>query len=190
MSAAGRAGVGIWLGLVMFTGCTSGNDARRTPALDEATARRLVGAWDATFSLDRSMTVTGDSARPTSIAGVLAFVEERRGQLAVPQLRDATHEVAYDVDFRPFGFDLRDRGTSPVAVARTSGKDSVAIVFGAGESLFHLRVQGVFVGDSVTGLWSAESPRAGAGGRFSMHRRQVGREDSGVIRARRPPPGA
>ena len=176
MSRTARAVTAIWSLVVVFAGCSRTDDTRRERALDAPTARLLVGTWDATFTLDRPLTVTSDSTRPLPVTGVLAFVEARHVAPESPQLSGSTHDVAYDVDFRPFGFDLRDRGASPVAVARTSERDSVAILFGAGESLFSLRVQGAFIGDSVSGVWTAESPRsAGAGGRFSMHRRQVAR---------------
>jgi hypothetical protein len=155
-------------------GCSGTDDSSRERALDTPTARRLVGSWDATFTLDRPLIVTADSTRPRSVTGALAFVEARRVPPEVPQLSGATHDVAFDVDFLPFGLDLRARGASPVAVARTSERDSVSILFGADESLHAVRVQGAFVGDSVTGVWTADSPRsAGAGGRFSMHRHQV-----------------
>ena len=160
----------------VFVGCSRTDDARRERALDAPTARLLAGMWDATFTLDRPLTVTSDSTRPRSVTGALAFVEARHVAPVIPQLSGATHDVAYDVDFRPFGFDLRDRGAALPAVARTGERDSLVIWFGADASLFSLRVQGAFVGDSVSGVWTAETPRAGgAGGRFSMHRRQVSR---------------
>ena len=160
----------------VFVGCSKTDDSRRERALDAPTARLLVGTWDATFTLDRPLKVTSDSTRPRSVTGALAFVEARHVAPEIPQLSGATHDVAYDVDFRPFGFDLRDRGAAPPAAARTGERDSVAILFGTGESLFSLRVQGAFVGDSVSGVWTAETPRSGgAGGRFSMHRRQIAR---------------
>ena len=164
--------VGLWCGAVAV-GC-SGGGSHDGPTVDEQTARRLVGAWDATFLLDRPLTVPTDSVRPLPVVGVLAFVEDRSGQRDLPRLAGTTHSVAYDLDFRPFGFDLRDRGMPPVSAARTSVRDSVDIVFGAGDSFFSLRAQGAFTGDSLAGTWSVESPRAGAGGRFSMHRRQIG----------------
>jgi hypothetical protein len=162
--------------VVVFIGCSKTDDSGRERALNAPTARLLTGIWDATFTLDRPLIVTSDSTRPRTISGAVAFVEARHVAPEIPQLSGATHDVAYDVDFRPFGFDLRDRGATPPAVARTSERDSVAILFGNGESLFSLHVQGAFVGDSVSGVWTAEASRSGeAGGRFSMHRRQVAR---------------
>jgi hypothetical protein len=175
MSRMARAVIAIWCTVFVFVGCSRTDDTRRERAMDAPTARLLVGTWDATFTLDRPLTVTSDSTRPPPVVGVLAFVEAHHAAPEIPLLAGSTHDVAYDVDFRPFGFDLRDRGASPVAVARTSEKDSVAMLFGNGESLFSLRVQGAFIGDSASGVWTAESPRAGAGGRFSMHRRRDAR---------------
>jgi hypothetical protein len=176
MSRVARAVIATWCTVFVFVGCSRTDDTRRERALEAPTARLLVGTWDATFTLDRPLTVRSDSTRPVAVTGVLAFVEAHHVAPEIPQLSGSTHDVAYDVDFRPFGFDLGGRGAAPIAVARTSERDSVAILFGADESLFSLRVQGAFIGDSVSGVWTAESPRsAGAGGRFSMHRRQVAR---------------
>jgi hypothetical protein len=176
MSRKARLVTAICSLVIVFVGCSSTDDASRERALDSPTARLLVGVWDITFTLDRPLIVTSDPVRPRPVTGVVAFVEARHVAPEIPQLSGSTHDVAFDLDFRPFGFDLRDRGASAIAAARTGEPDSVTIVFGDDESMFSVRSEGTLIGDSVSGVWTAEAPRsAGAGGRFSMHRRQVAR---------------
>ena len=153
-------------------GCAAHDDPDRLRALNEAPARNLVGTWDATFQLDRAVIVTATVAPSAPVTGAIAFVESHTAAVDAPQLHAPTHTAVYDLDFRPFGFDLGVGGSKPVGVARTSAPDSVVVFLAPSGSLFSVRLEGVLTGDTLRGIWNAESSRAGAGGgRFILRRR-------------------
>lgn len=166
------AGAVLALTLGASLACSAREDADRRRALDQPSARRLVGTWDVTFQLDRSMRTAGSPAPHSTVTGTLALVENRVVPLDAPQLRGATHHGAYDIDFAPLGFALRDDGAARDAMARTAG-DSVVIVFESPGAAITLHARGTFSHDTLSGIWIAESPRAGAAGRFSMRRRRA-----------------
>lgn len=170
MRRAARATLALTLGASLA--CSGREDVDRRRALDEPTARRLVGTWDVTFQVDRSMRVAGSPSPHSTVTGTIALVENRVVPLDAPQLRGATHHGAYDIDFAPLGFALRDAGAAPDAMARTAG-DSVVIVFESPGAAITLHARGAFSHDTLFGIWSAESPRAGATGRFTMRRRRA-----------------
>lgn len=106
--------------------------------------------------------------------------EDHLWRATYPQMSAPTHAGAYDVDLRAFDFPVRDAGESPVAIARTvhdsshsptnAHADSVYIVLNPGTSRYALMLRGTFAGDSVAGMWSAES-FPGGGGTFVFYRR-------------------
>ena len=168
--------------LIVLLAC-GGDSPRRREALAEEPARRLVGAWDATFWLDRPVTLRSAlSSPPRRIEGSMAFLEDHVGTPSVEELSDPTHVGVFDIDFSPFGFELRNTNGIPRAVARTvrratalitslNGKtmpDSVTIVLDPGTSRFPFRLVGAFTSDSITGTWWA-GQALGGGGRFSLH---------------------
>jgi hypothetical protein len=172
--------------LLVALGC-HGDTAERNRALEKDAARRLVGAWDATLWLDHPVTLaTAPSTLPRRVAGSLAFLEDHYGTLSPGELGDPTHIGVYDIDFRSFGFQLQDVNGVPTAVARTTaratttppgaaavaGPDSVTIVLAPGTSQYPCRLAGVFMADSITGIWTA-GQLLGGGGRFSLRRHRT-----------------
>ena len=160
-----------------------GADAARAHTLDEPAARRLVGTWDARFRSDRPDSAAGlGGARATETRGTIALVEDRAGT-AYPDVPLALHAGAYDVDFRPLGFDPHVADEPPTAVATTLGAaaggrtpDSVLVVLspqGGGRGVTRAVVlRGRLAGDSVVGHWlTGGVPPFGARGTFVLHRR-------------------
>jgi hypothetical protein len=172
--------------LLVALGC-HGDSAERNRALEKDAARRLVGAWDATLWLERPVTLaTARRTLPRSVAGSLAFLEEHYGDYSPDDLRDATHVGVYEIDFRSFGFQVGGTDAPPIAIARTAdrvtttspgaaadaGPDSVTIVLAPGTSEYPCRLTGVFIADSITGIWTA-GQLLGGGGRFSLRRHRT-----------------
>jgi hypothetical protein len=106
-------------------------------------------------------------ADTTGVTGTLSLIEDAYGQSA-PRFAGALHVGTYVADFSRFGFDLRERGEVPVALARVD-RDSVTIVLDPA-SARTFTLQGIIAGDSVSGIWSFSSRAAGARGTFVMHR--------------------
>ena len=149
---------------VAATACQA-DDAARARALASMPARQLVGVWTARFHLIvPALFARADTA---DVTGTLSLIEDAYGQ-STPRFAGALHVGTYVANFSRFGFDLRERGVVPVALARVDG-DSVTITFDPADArTFTLR--GVIAGDSVSGIWSYSSRAAGARGTFVMHR--------------------
>ena len=147
-----------------LTACRS-DEAARARALASTPARELVGVWTARFHL----TVPALLARTDTadVTGTLSLIEDAYG-LSTARFAGALHVGTYVADFTPFGFDLRERGVVPVAIARVD-RDSVTIVFDPADART-LSLNGVIAGDSVSGIWSFWSRAAAARGTFVMHR--------------------
>ena len=156
--------------------CTGNDGSRGRGALNDAEALRLVGAWEASFRLDPSTSVTVYAVSSAPVTGTIVFAEDHYGRVASDELGTATHAGVYDVDFAPFGFTSRDPGDVPVAVARLAprpGGDSLHVVLSPGTPQFAVRMDGIIAGDSAAGAWHADSRSAGGGaGQFTMHRRR------------------
>jgi len=182
-----RAGQMLTIGLLLLALGCQGDSGERRRALEEAPAKHLVGVWDATFWLDRPISL-GAAARnpPRSITGLMALVEDHQDQVSSEDLSDPTHVGVYDIDFSSFGFQPGDTHSIPVAVARTtarrtvgpgqtapgSERDSVTIVLDPGTSRYPCRLTGAFSADSITGVWTA-GQALGGGGRFLLTRRRT-----------------
>ena len=158
-------------------GCASDETPARARLLDSPAARRLVGAWDVTFSLDVATSATVRPATTPSVTGTLVFAEDRYGHTSSRELGEPTHDGAYDVDFGPFGFSSRAAGDVPVAVARVasaSPHESLYVVLSPGTTRLAVQMTGTLDDDSATGEWRAAAFSAGGGaGHFTMHRRQA-----------------
>ena len=149
---------------VAATACHA-DEAARARALASMPARQLVGVWTTRYHL--IMPALLARADTTDVTGTLSLIEDAYGQ-STPRFAGALHVGTYVADFSRFGFDLRERGAVPVALARVD-RDSVTIVFDpANARTFTL--QGAIAGDSVSGMWSYSSRAAGARGTFVMHR--------------------
>lgn len=169
------------IALALTLAC-NGDSTLRRQALAAAPARRLVGTWDATFWLDRPVTLAMDRRTlPRHVAGSIAFIEQAAGDRSVEELSDLTHVGVYDIDFRSFGIHPEGVSGIPGVVARTAthgaaaptdttirGPDSVSIVLDPG-TRYPLRLFGTFIADTISGVWTT-AQALGGGGRFSLLR--------------------
>lgn len=148
-----------------LAGCSIGGGGRR---VESAPARRLVGAWDVRFHVER--TSGGPASR--DVRGELALLPNRWLTHDYPQLDVPTHYGSYDVNFGVAGFEPRDRGAIPDAIALTTGRDSATIVLDPGEGETSVMMRGAWSGDSLAGRWWVDAGRGGAiaGGHFVMVR--------------------
>lgn len=149
----------------------------RLQAVEAAPARRLVGVWNVTFTLDPAFRVRGGMDRP--LRGTLALIQDHYGGVSYPQLSTPLHYGVYDIDFRRFGFDPRDRGAVPIAVAsvstdssdgRATPVDRVHVVLDPGEAQMAITLDGTLAADSAAGTWAVDSRTASGGGTFVMVR--------------------
>lgn len=171
------AGVlGLMLGVVGCRGATPGD---RDALLARADAERLVGVWDVTFVLERSLTYLYDSATARPVVGSMAFTENRRGEETLGDFGEVTNKGVYDVDLSSFGLTLPSGDRTGTAIARTvpegaSGRgatplrDSVFVALDPEDSRLNVRLTGILVADSAFGSWTSDALRSG---RFVMRRR-------------------
>ena len=152
------------LALVM-AGCSIGGGRRR---VESAPARRLVGTWDVRFHVER----TSDGPVSRDLRGELALLPNRWVTHDYPQLDVPTHYGSYDVNVRAAGFEPRDRGAIPDAIALTTGRDSAIVVLDPGEGETSVMMRGAWSGDSLVGRWWVDAGRGGAvaDGHFVMAR--------------------
>jgi hypothetical protein len=135
-------------------------------------AQRLVGTWDVRFDLERPLLLTARTGTAVRVVrGRLAFLENEWLNASYPQIETPTDYGTYDIDFTPFGFEPRNAGQPPTAVAGWLGKDSVEIILAPEQSRTAVAMRGKFAGDSIAGTWEVSISRAdGGGGRFLMSR--------------------
>jgi hypothetical protein len=140
-------------------------------AIDAPIARRLVGVWSARFTFDSTL---ARGAHVAPVTGTIALVQDHFGRVGADQLRNPLHYGVYDVDFNPFGFDSRDAGAVPTAIASAwqapNHVDSVRIVLDPGETQMDITLDGAMEGDSIGGTWGVRSRFAVGGGTFTMTR--------------------
>ena len=154
----------------MLIACNDyGGADREARAVD---TRQLVGTWDAHFYLERPLVVGSDSeSTKQPVRGELAFLANRSVGQVYPMMESPSANGAFDVDFRPFGFDVRSGGETPVATAGWLGTDSLEIILGNPDSDITVRMRGKIAGDSIAGTWRVLLSRTGGGGgRFLMVR--------------------
>src|SRR4051812_4968884 len=166
--------------------CDGVDAAERTRLLDAPAMRRLVGTWEVSFQADPGSTTLAMRASPGAVTGTIMLATAHHGPTAAGGMQGVTHEGAYDLDFRPFGWTTRGDNDPAEVVARlrprsaratdSTTRDSVFLVLSPGTSRFSVQMRGTLEGDSVRGSWSASSFSAGGGdGRFVMHRSGVQR---------------
>lgn len=125
---------------------------------------RLSGHWDAEFRLD------------TAWGGVQPGGERvARGNILihpVPHLTPgadvsrSVHPGRFDIDFGDFGFELTSRDALGWYVGKSEARLRLHPAVGGGG----VQMNGVFVGDSITGVWRRDTPNGGAAGRFTLRR--------------------
>jgi hypothetical protein len=121
----------------------------------------LVGSWDASFH--RGDPLPSSSGVP-EVHGTLTFAgpESENASQAVPA--SPVNYGLYDIDFSPYGFDSRDNGSVPGAVAHifslgSGDTDSVSIVLEPAQREVNIVLRGELRGDVARGAWATESPR-------------------------------
>jgi hypothetical protein len=161
---------GFLVAALMLMACNDRNAEERDATTFDA--RRLVGTWDARFYLDRPLIVGSDSeSTKQDVQGELAFLANRSVSQAYPMMESPSANGAFDVDFRPFGFDARSDDETPVAAAGWISADSLEIMLGNPNSDITVRMRGKVAADSIAGTWRVLVSRTGGGGgRFVMVR--------------------
>ena len=165
--------------LVAALGCTKGASDRTTAVPD--TAAHLAGSWDASFYLDGQFR-TGASAFHR-VDGTIVLLQIRSRATSFHDMAAPLQYGLYEIDFSPYGFDSRDDGSVPSAVARAvpttdRGADSVFIVLEPQRKGVTVLMRGEMRGNRAAGLWTVESPsRSGIAeaGSFTMTRQRNGR---------------
>lgn len=165
--------------VISALGC-AGSGAGERGKRNTAVPDHLVGSWDANFYLGE---LGASSSIPRDVRGTLSFVRIRSGSSTFPHMATPINYGLYDIDFSPYGFDSREDGFLPGAVAsatptRARGIDSVFIVLEPEQKGVSVSIRGELRGDRAEGAWTAESPsRAGIAefGRFTMIRNRAAR---------------
>jgi hypothetical protein len=153
---------------LMLAACTEDRSVLEQRAESPET-KRLVGTWDARFVLDRPLLI-GSEPRQREIRGEVAFVANRSLVRTYPTMELPSDAGSFDVDFSPFGFDVRSDNQTPTALAAWHASDSVDIILEP-RSDVSVRMHGRFVGDSIVGDWRVLVSRTGGGGgRFVLVR--------------------
>jgi hypothetical protein len=148
---------------IVISGC--GGENVQIRAARSKLAGELAGDWEARFRLDRSPRLTAPvSSSKADIVGRFAFLVNRSLGASYPGLATLSNYGTYDIDFTSFGFDPRDSGRTPTAVAGPIDTDSLEIMLSPDEEGVVMRMRGRLVGDTIRGTWSVVFPRAGAGG--------------------------
>ena len=130
---------------------------------------RLAGIWTAELAVSLPLISHPDTT--TRVRGSIALIPNNRVSRVPGAGWAPTHLGTTDLDFRPFGFEMRPTERVPGIFARLQLPDSVWLIVDpphAGESL---RLDGRLAGDSVTGLWRYDSRQGGAAGTFVLRRR-------------------
>ena len=78
----------------------------------------------------------------------------------------SVHPGRFDVDFSDFGFELTSRDALGWYVGKSEARLRLHPTVGGGG----VQMNGVFVGDSITGAWRRDTPSGGAAGRFTLRR--------------------
>lgn len=164
---------------VFYTGCgdlRGGNGGSTAVAATD----HLIGSWDARFRLAAEF--QPQSSTTNEVTGRLLFVGIKSAASSFPDLATPVDYGLHDIDFSPFGFDLRAAGVVPTAIGRDSpvpgkGVDSLFIVLDPERRGVVVLMRGQLRGDRAEGLWTAISPtRSGIGesGSFAMTRVRSG----------------
>jgi hypothetical protein len=161
--------------------------------VSSARARQLLGAWSVHFERDRAGEPAPDGTPPPpNVRGRLVLIENRWLNTSYPWIELPTAYGTYDIDFTPFGFEPRQRGAVPSAVAGSFDGDSVGIILEPAEGDQRIAMRGRILGDTIVGTWDILLSRSGGdAGRFVMSRtpEQSSRaQATSVPEPTRPPP--
>jgi hypothetical protein len=164
----GRLALAAGLTALALVGCDPGE---RRPPERETGAAVLTGMWDATFAATRPFLGHDSGA---VVSGRLVLMPTRA--LGTDRRMPApTHFGAYEVDYRPLGFQLSAAGDVPTLRAALRPGDSVVMAFDASDPAHQLVLHGIVSGDTIRGRWEYVSRAGGAGGDVVLHRDAAGR---------------
>jgi hypothetical protein len=203
-STLGARGPGLsqWLSGILTLGMLALLACHSTPSTSPAQAPPLgccflEGEWDITLTLDSAGQLSS-SAPGTEISGRLHFSREFQPKGLTPSraaemTEEERHQIEkmefarFEIDFSRFweGGPLGPvasttrLGEMPEPLSEALGvamtRDTVGVLLNPQFTHGGLALAGRFESDSVvTGSWSVRGDRSGTGGRFRMHRRNVG----------------
>lgn len=163
--------------LVASAACGGGGGVSRSARV--ADARPLAGVWDGAFTLDAPPlgfdTAALRGARQGRVRGTFAFLPNHVLTAAVATGTELAVAPSlygtYDVDFTPFGFDVRRPDRVPDLVGVAAAGDSVLLLLSPSDDRAQVLLAGTFRRDSLVGTWRLQSAGRGsssAGGHFVL----------------------
>jgi len=159
--------------VIVAVACTEGRSANTGG--DDAIAGKLVGAWDATMTLDRPYPLQPRSSEARTICGTIGVIENRTKSASAEEVMSATQLGVYDLPLSRIGLEWSGKAPFPAATASTTRtrsytsptSDSVRIVLNPG-SEERIVLSGRYEPSGIQGMWTAQSARGTANGSFSM----------------------
>jgi hypothetical protein len=164
------------LALIMVSvACSEGRSANTGG--DDAVARKLVGVWDATMSVERPYPLQLRSSEVRAICGTIGVVENRQKNASGEEVGSATQIGVYDLPLTQIGLEWNGIPAFPTVAVSTanarsftahkSTSDSVQVVLNPG-SEERIVLSGLYGERGLQGTWIAQSARGTATGSFSM----------------------
>jgi hypothetical protein len=163
----------------VLTACAGGS-AAVLPNADIAN-RQLTGSWDVSMSLDRAYQLDLKDPPARQVCGTIGFVEAN-------QRFDGGNQSAgvYDIDLARIGLDWVEDSKFPAAIARgvdqrggvhSENPDSVVITLNP-YSEERILLTGLYRVAGIDGMWTAQSSRGTASGRFTLRPHASGRQST------------
>jgi hypothetical protein len=161
--------------VIVAVACTEARSANTSG--DDAIAGKLVGAWDATMTLDRSYPLQPHSSEARTICGTISVIENRTKNASAEEVVSATQLGVYDLPLSRIGLEWNDKASFPTAVVNTVSTSSYASSTGATDSVRivlnpgreeRIVLSGRYEPSRIQGVWTAQSARGTANGSFSM----------------------
>jgi hypothetical protein len=162
-----------------LTACTGGSAAVLSNA--DIPNRQLTGSWDIRMSLDRAYQLDLKDPPARQVCGTIGFVEAN-------QRFDGGNQSAgvYDIDLARIGLDWVEDSKFPAAIARQvdqrgavhpENADSVAVTLNP-FSEERILLTGLYRVAGIDGIWTAQSSRGTATGRFTLRPHANGRQST------------
>ena len=161
--------------VIVAVACTEGRSANTGG--DDPIAGKLVGAWDATMTLDRPYPLQPGSPEARAICGTIGVIENHNKNASAEEVMSATQLGVYDLPLSRIGLEWNDKVPFPAAVVNTVSTRSYASSTGATDSVRivlnpggeeRIVLSGRYEPSGIQGMWTAQSARGTANGSFSM----------------------
>ncbi len=171
--------------LIASVACTEGRPS--AGGRDDAIARELVGAWDATMRVEHPYPLQLRSSDAIEICGTIGLVENHAGNAQPSESSVATQLGVYDLPLSQLGLEWNGVASFPSLTVATSPSaaavsDSVRIVLNP-ESEERIVLLGRYEAKEIRGVWTAQSARGTASGSFSMRPHIHSRAQSAICQA-------